>query len=397
MKKNIRAWITVFSSMLLLAFVYGYIVNSFTLYVVPLASERGVGRDSVSLCLTLVFLFYMVSSFSAGKILERVGIKRAMVISVVLIPLLTYLRGCDLPFSYMYFSSVLLGFLLPFVSFTALGIVIKSWFCENQGLAVGLAFTGSGIGGMLWSIAIGKVLEKSGSAYSFRFAAIIMLITALPLVLLGISENKEGKRKREGEKKVSIRSAMETRGLWRVLLLSFLMGLTPLLVSQAMVPLALDKGLGSSLSSLLNAAFMLGLCLMKIVMGYSYDRFGTKPTLILIQICTFLSAFLLLNIERSLMLLPFIFVLSISGTVQSMSPAILSSEIAEDEYYPTVSGMAMAVNYLGCAISPLLLNYVYSRKGSYDSVVASDYFLIPLALLIILFWKIDSKAETGSR
>ncbi|MGN1163737.1 MAG: MFS transporter [Candidatus Ornithospirochaeta sp.] len=397
MKNKTRAWITVFSSMLLLASVYGYIVNSFTLYVVPLSVERGVGRENVSLCLTLVFLFYMVSSFTAGKVLERVGIKRSMTACVILIPLLTYLRGIDLPFLYMYLSSALLGFLLPFISFTALGIVIKSWFDENQGLAVGLAFTGSGIGGMAWSLVIGSVMEKYGTAFSFRFAAIVMIVTALPLVIFGIKERKTEKMVAENEKKTTLKSALETKGLWRVLILSFLMGLTPLFVSQAMVPMALDKGLGTSLSSMLNASFMLGLCLMKIVMGYSYDKFGIKSTMAVIQVCTFVSAYLLLNIERSLMLVPFIVVLSISGTVQSMSPTILSSSISSDENFPTVSGIAVAVNYLGCALSPLLLNYVYSKTGSYSSVVASDFILLPLALLLIVFWKRSVRVVTDRK
>ena len=101
-----------------------------------------------------------------------------------------------------------------------------------------------------------------------------MLAVALVVSIFLIDDSKVVITKKEKNN-----SYIKPIGLYRTLILSFLVGITPLFVSQAMVPKALDAGLGGAYSSSLNAFFMAGLCIMKVVMGKSYDKFGIKKTL----------------------------------------------------------------------------------------------------------------------
>ena len=126
MKGNKKAWMNVIGAMVVLASVYGCVINSFTLFVVPISNERGIPREYVSLILTIMFLSYMVSSSLSGRVYEKVKLKTAMVVSAVLVPTFYFLLSFPLPLFLMYALSLFIGLLLPFISFTAFSILIRS-------------------------------------------------------------------------------------------------------------------------------------------------------------------------------------------------------------------------------------------------------------------------------
>ena len=97
MKGNKKAWMNVIGAMVVLASVYGCVINSFTLFVVPISNERGIPREYVSLILTIMFLSYMVSSSLSGRVYEKVKLKTAMVVSAVLVPTFYFLLSFPLP------------------------------------------------------------------------------------------------------------------------------------------------------------------------------------------------------------------------------------------------------------------------------------------------------------
>ena len=381
-----KAWINVFGAMIMLSAVYGCVINSFTLFVVPISTERGIAREYVSLLLTIMFLSYMVSSSLSGKVYEKIRVKKAMLVSSILVPLFYFSLSLPLPLPLMYLSSLIIGLLLPFISFTAFSLLMRSWFPNNTGFATGISFMGSGIGGMIWSMVLGKIIEGKGYQAAYGFAGSVMMGIATVVCLLMIDDSKVVIEKRERKQKIK-----KTEGLGKALVLSFLVGLTPLFVSQAMVPKALDANMGGSYASSLNAFFMAGLCIMKAVMGRSYDKCGLKKTLFFGLFSGFVAAIFTLFITHKEFFVIYIFFLSTNGTIQSMAPSLLAKKITDEESYTSVNGLCVAINYLGCALSPLILNIVYERVGSYNPVLYTDLVLIVISSLILLLPKESSK------
>ena len=379
MKENKKGWINVIGAMIILGTVYGCVINCFTLFVVPISNERGIAREYVSLLLTIMFLSYMVSSSLSGKVFEKIRLKKALIISSLLVPVFYFSLSFPLPLVVMYLLALFIGLLLPFMSFTSFSVLIASWFPNNTGFATGIAFMGSGIGGMVWSVVLGRVIEKSGYRASFALAGSVMLVVALVVSIFFIDDSKVVITKKEKNN-----SYIKPIGLYRTLILSFLVGITPLFVSQAMVPKALDAGLGGAYSSSLNAFFMAGLCIMKVVMGKSYDRFGIKNTLFFGLLSGFVASILTVFITHKELAVLYIFFLSTNGTIQSMAPTLLAKRISDERNYTSTNGLCVAVNYLGCALSPLILNIVYERVGSYNPVLIVDLGLIVLASIILI-------------
>ena len=114
MKENKKGWINVLGAMIILGTVYGCVINCFTLFVVPISNERGIEREYVSLILTIMFLSYMVSSSLSGKVYEKIRLKKAIVVSAILVPLFYFSLSFPIPLVLMYILALLIGLLLPF-------------------------------------------------------------------------------------------------------------------------------------------------------------------------------------------------------------------------------------------------------------------------------------------
>ena len=80
----------------------------------------------------------------------------------------------------------------------------------------------------------------------------------------------------------------------------------------------------------------------------------------------------------------YIFFLSENEKIQSMAPTLLAKRISDDRNYTSTNGLCVAINYLGCALSPLILNIVYERAGSYNPVLIADLGLIAIASIFLI-------------
>ncbi|MBQ0072130.1 MAG: MFS transporter [Spirochaetales bacterium] len=386
MKKNLRGWLIAIAGTLVMATVYGGVINCNTLFVVPVSRELGIPRQSYSLTLTLMFLCYMVSSMLSGKMFKKFGLKTCMTMGAVFVPLLFFSNGFAPSLFVLYLDSVLIGLLLPFISFTAFSVVIKDWFQENSGLAIGISFMGSGIGGRIWSFLLGIWLDSIGYRASYRMMAIIMAVFTIPVVLFLVKPNQKNFGVLEGEK-LSFSETLKDRQTLLVLLISFLVGITPVIISQSLVPNAQDNGFSIQYASMLNAFFMGGLCLMKLVVGRLFDTAGLKKTLVLTLVAGVISLICAILVSIKMLHPIYIFFLALNGTIQSMAPSIIAMNYSTKENFPTANGLAVGINYLGCALAPFILNGVYDAMGSYSPVLYCDLVATAFAILIVLVAK----------
>lgn len=384
MKKNLRGWFIVFAGLLVMGIVYGGVINCNTLFVVPVSTELGIPRQSFSLTLTIMFLCYMVSSFMSSKMFQKFGLKTCMTIGSILVPLFFFLNGMAPNLVCLYLSSACIGLVLPFISFTTFSVVIKDYFEENSGFAIGISFMGSGIGGMFWSFLAGSWLNSLGYHMTYRLMAMVMAVIAIPVVFFLVKPNHENFGVVAGEK-LSMGAALKEKNAIVIVLLSFLVGITPVIISQSLVPNALDKGYPMAYGSLLNAGFMAGLCIMKLVIGRLFDKAGLKFSLILALVAGEIALFCCLLVNLQFLHPIYIVALAFNGTIQSMAPSLIAMNYSRKEMFASANGLAVGVNYLGCAMAPFLLNAFFDALGSYDVILLIDVFMTFATILCVVF------------
>jgi MFS family permease len=68
--------------------------------------------------------------------------------------------------------------------FMVASVLTSQYFSKRRGLANGLVFAGGGLGGAVISLAMSVIVERLGTAWSFRLVGLLMWITGFPMATL---------------------------------------------------------------------------------------------------------------------------------------------------------------------------------------------------------------------
>ncbi|EPS27826.1 hypothetical protein PDE_02770 [Penicillium oxalicum 114-2] len=168
------------------------------------------------------------------------------------------------------------------MQFSATVGIIPQWFTRRRSLANGIATAGSGIGGLIYSLATGAMIQRWGIGWAFRILAIVSAAACGISAIIVKDRNKAIG---------AIQIAFHTELLKRPeFLLTLAWGCFSVLGYVALLfsipDYASTVGLNASQGSILGAMFNLGGGLGRPVIGYVSDSFGRLNTAL---VCTFLA------------------------------------------------------------------------------------------------------------
>lgn len=185
-KQFFYGWFIVFACMLIQAVPFSIVANlqpTFTNYVM---FGEWFLLSQFSLIFTIGTVVSSVSSPFIGKLYSspRANIKLLYTLGVCILGggfAAFSLAGNNI-FAY-YALSVLVQIGSAIISAIVVPTLINGWFTENKGLAMGLAFSGGGLGNMVLQLLAGKWLPTIGYQQAYFRFGIIAIIIALPISL----------------------------------------------------------------------------------------------------------------------------------------------------------------------------------------------------------------------
>lgn len=185
-KQFFYGWVIVFACMLIQAVPFSIAANlqpAFTNYVM---SGEWFSLAQFSLIFTIGTVVSAVSSPFIGKLYSspKANIKLLYTLGVCILGggFAAFSLAGDNIFAY-YALSVLVQIGSAIVSAIGVPTLINGWFTENKGLAMGLAFSGGGLGNMVLQLLAGKWLPTIGYQQAYFRFGIIAIIIALPIAL----------------------------------------------------------------------------------------------------------------------------------------------------------------------------------------------------------------------
>ncbi|PYH37999.1 MFS transporter [Aspergillus neoniger CBS 115656] len=160
--------------------------------------------------------------------------------------------------------------------------IIPQWFTRRRSLANGIATAGSGIGGLVYSLATGAMIQRWGIGWAFRILAIVSAAACGFSAIIVRDRNKA-----IGAVQIAFHTELLRRPEFPLTLAwgcFSVLGYVALLFS---IPdYATTVGLTASQGSIVGAMFNLGGGLGRPVIGYVSDSFGRLNTALA---CTFLA------------------------------------------------------------------------------------------------------------
>lgn len=293
-------------------------------------------------------------------------------------------------------QGVAFGIGMGFLFVASVGIP-PQWFTTKRSLANGVSASGSGFGGLLYSLAAGAMIESIGIAWCFRVLGILALVVnSICITLIRDRHKIVGSR----------HSAFDTKLFKRpeYLLLSgygffSMLGYIALVFSLA--DYGRSIGLNPSQTSLVSAMLNLGQGLGRPPTGYFSDSIGRINMAGLTTFaCAFL-AFVLWIFAKSYGVL--IFYAIIGGTVTGTFWATIGPvavEVVGLQDLPSALNLEWLVIVLPCTFSEPIALEIFGDTGNYLGTQIFIGFMYATAALCVLFlrgWKageLDEMART---
>lgn len=261
------------------------------MFLEPVSAEMGWSLAVFPRGVFMCSIFYALSAPLAGRIADRLGARRLILIGVPITAagLLALSRISSSPLQ-LSTVAVLLGIAAGLISPATLSGFVARWFVQRRGLAMGVVL---GAGPMLGVATLSPLLSSIIQTHGWRCAYQVLAVTVIgvsglvSLLLLrdapasvaeAVATPAAGPR--ETPQRASLQTALRTREFWLLFTATALLGIEFGGVTGHIVAWQSDNGMSPEFGARLLSALFVGALTGPIVAGAAMD-WVVKPRVLL--------------------------------------------------------------------------------------------------------------------
>ncbi len=356
---------------------WGMVLNTFPIFVKPMATDMNWGRGALSLALLVGSVGSALAAPVAGTLMDRIGARPVMAVGAGMIGLglLAGSRIAELWQLYIVFALIGCGLMCS----TALpcSLVISNWFTSRRGTAMGVAFAGTSAGGMVMSPVANWIILNGSWRTAFAFSGVTIIVLAIPVILLVIRTHPsemgvepyrlaEGGGEDDGETwGISLRSALSLPVFWQIAAIMFIIGLVTSGLGTHCVAYLTDLG-----HSPTNAAFAWSAVMAVMVVGILSsgpisDRWGARNAM-LIDCALFALSILILVFARPY---PVVLLFAVVYGLALGAPLVINPLLAGDylgmRHFGAIFGVLNIMATVGAALGPVGAGVFFDSQETY--------------------------------
>jgi MFS family permease len=165
---------------------WGMVINTFPIFLKPIAEDMGWGRGALAMALLMGALGTAVAAPIAGLIIDRIGARAVMATGAAVIGLGLLAGSIVTHLWQLYLAFAFIGCGLMAATVIPCSLVISNWFVSRRGMAMSGAFVGTSVGGMVMSPIANWIILNWGWRTAFVLSGIEILVLVVPVVLFTI-------------------------------------------------------------------------------------------------------------------------------------------------------------------------------------------------------------------
>jgi MFS family permease len=363
------AWGRLLAS-LLLSTIGGIGLWSVVVALPTVQAEFGVQRGTASLPYTMTMMGIAVGGILMGRLADRVGIVRPLVIGTLALSAGFILSAqARTLWEFILVQGLLIGLAGTAATFGPLIADISHWFNRRRGIAVAICASGNYLAGTLWPPVLQAGIEAHGWRSTHVAIGAFCLVTMLPLILLLRRRSPIAPAPVIDISPGAVLAPRAPTALLQTLLIiaGFACCVAMSMPQVHIVAYCADLGFGPARGAEM-LSLMLGLGVVsRIGSGWIADRIGGAATLLLgsgLQ-CLTLMLYLPFDGLMSLYVVSALFGLSQGGIVPSYA-IIVREQFPASEAGARV-GLVIMATIVGMAAGGWLTGVIYDFTGSYQT------------------------------
>ncbi len=345
----------------------GYVL---AVFLKPVVAEMGWSRTAFAAVGGPLLFAMALASPLVGGLTERVGARAVFAGSITLVA--TALLGLSHMQSLwqFYLLGLLLGVAVTGLGDIPTGAVVSRWFSHRRGLALGLVYTGSNIGGAIVPLLATAVAAESSWRDALRVLAVGGWALILPFALFGVREPRDDREEHlpaaaagAGQ---TLAEATRTPTFWLLGGVLFLFYFYYLGVNTHLVAFLSDAGFSDAAAARqFSAAVAVGIA-GKIGMGLIGDRLPARRAAVFTFALMTAGSLALLAVGRAPWLLPvFLVVHGFTVAAENVMLPLVVVECFGVRHLARIYGALMLALLPGGLAGPTFAGWVHDRLGTY--------------------------------
>ena len=376
--------------------------NGFGVFVIPMSTEFGWDRGTISLAASIGFLLNGLSQPFIGRLYDRIGGRKLILVSLVTIGVCNLLLAAT---NHIVFLIIIFGVVMSIAmsggSINTTISIISKWFERKRALAVAIVAAGAPMGGLVLVPLASYLIELAGWRTTWAALGVMVLMLSVPLAYFVMREKPEdmglmpdGDAATSGDEggRADVRRAPLESDRWLTCFGSFPMwqlsgayfvcGFTTALISAHFVPFAIEEGYSQSMAA---SAFgvMSGLNVVGVMTaGWLGDKFNRKNLLSLVYFLRGGAYILLLTVPGLFGLWGFSLVAGFSWIATVPLTTSLTADVYGLRNIGILGGIIFTSHQIGGAISIQLAGVLRDVTGSYDVALMIAAILLMCASFV---------------
>ena len=377
--------------------------NSFGVFVVPMSDEFGWNRFTISVAAALGVLVNGVSQPFFGRIFDRTGGRKLILVSLVVLGGATAMLALTFHILFLVFMfGVVLSMAQSGPGPSNTAALMARWFRRRRGTAISINSAAVSLGGMIM-VPLSMFLLQ---ATSWRIAWLglgIIVISSLPLALVFLRERPEQRglypdgdpapsKDGSGASQVDAVGPLEaerwqdsfrTAPIWQMAGSYFVCGTTTFVMSIHFIPFAIeDRGVSGATAATIFGYMMFLNIFGALGAGVLSDKLGgTKNWLAFAYSMRGIAYLMLLTIDSVLGLWIFATIAGFSWVATPVLTSSLTADVYGVRALGTISGITFMFHQFGGFGSVLLAGLLFDITGSYTLPFALvGALLLPAAI-----------------
>lgn len=392
-------WLIVLSCFMVMSLFLCIIMNCPGLFLISVTEEFGITRSQYTLNMTVVSLATMLISLNAGRIFSKFKIRKVMIFGSIILPIAygLYSQASNI---YMFYAiSIIVGLSMGLCGAVPVSTLLNNWFNDKKGLAMGIAFTGSGLGGLILQPLIGNLIATIGWRKTYIAIAILMFVLVVPCMIFIVKDHPSdiglepfgGIKKSENnevieEKGFTLSEATKKPYFWLYLPIVTISCASASSMIQNISPYVTDLGYDPTVAASLSALSLGILAVCKIILGQIYDKKGNLFGSVLSISCITIAALCYASAVNSTFLYIGLVISGLGIAFTTVGFPINTQTMFGNKDYSAIYGIVASFTSIGTAIGSPITSMIYDATGSYRIawVMWGTLCLISALLFIVI-------------
>ncbi len=397
-----QGWIIVASLFVVLMFVFGSGYNTGGLFFPHLLKHFGWPRAQLSTLQGLALpISAGISAPLIGWLLDRVEARIVMVAGAIMTGVSFLIASRVDSFGPLFGAYVLLGVGIGASTLLPCALVIANWFGARRGLAMGLAFAGTSLGGAAMTLVGNFAIARGGWRAGYVALAIPMFVVVIPLVIIVVrtrppqAEGVSVAQASDALPGFELREAFRSRSFWMISAAQFFFAAVAAGTGLHLITYLTEVGYTASFAAGMMSLAYVFAAFGKLGMGLFADRVSARIALT----CNFLVAcvgmILIFGAARTSVLIPFVLIFGLTLGAPLVLIPMLVAESLGLKRFGSIGGIAGVFNTIGAFVGPVGAGKIYDLSGSY--LPAFEVFVVMCLLGAAVTWSCRSFESEQAR